>query len=135
MSGVVRFDASRFRKLYPKISATDDQLSMFFIEACMQCNNTDKSIIKNLNERELLLFLLVAHIATLQQRIDSGNEAVGRIASASEGSVSVSLDNGQTTQSEKWYQQTPYGARYWALIKQYRSFFYVLGKFPMPVRR
>lgn len=135
MSGVVRFDASRFRKLYPKISATDDQLGMFFIEACMQCNNTDKSIIKNLNERELLLFLLVAHIATLQQRIDSGNEAVGRIVSASEGSVSVSLDNGQTTQSEKWYQQTPYGARYWALIKQYRSFFYVLGKFPMPVRR
>lgn len=135
MSGVVRFDASRFRKLYPKISATDDQLSMFFVEACMHCNNTDKSIIKNLNERELLLFLLVAHIATLQQRIDSGNEAVGRVASASEGSVSVSLDNGQTTQSEKSYQQTPYGARYWALIKQYRSFFYVLGKFPMPVRR
>ena len=135
MSGVVRFDASRFRKLYPKISATDDQLSMFFVEAGMQCNNTDKSIIKNLDERELLLFLLVAHIATLQQRIDSGNEAVGRVASASEGSVSVSLDNGQTTQSEKWYQQTPYGARYWALIKQYRSFFYVLGKFPMPVRR
>lgn len=135
MSGIVQFNLLKFRKLYPKISATDDQLSMFFVEACMQCNNTDKSIIKNLDERELLLFLLVAHIATLQQRTDSGNEAVGRIASASEGSVSVSLDNGQTTQSEKWYQQTPYGARYWALIKQYRSFFYVFGKLPMPVRR
>lgn len=135
MSGIVQFNLLKFRKLYPKISATDDQLSMFFIEACMQCNNTDKSIIKNLDERELMLFLLVAHIATLQQRIDSGNEAVGRVASASEGSVSVSLDNGQTTHSEKWYQQTPYGARYWVLIKQYRSFFYVLGKFPMPVRR
>ena len=99
------------------------------------CNNTEHSNIRNLQERELMLFLLIAHLATLQMRIDSGNEAVGRVASAAEGSVSVSLDNGQTTQSEKWYQQTPYGARYWALIKQYRSFFYVLGKFPMPVRR
>ena len=135
MSGIVQFDLSKFRKLFPKIIATDDQLSMFFVEAGMYCNNTDKSIIKNLDERELLLFLLVAHIATLQQRIDSGNEAVGRVASASEGSVSVVLDNGQTKGSEKWYQQTAYGARYWALTKRYRSFFYMLGKFPMPVRR
>ncbi|MBI0164796.1 DUF4054 domain-containing protein [Snodgrassella sp. M0351] len=135
MSGIVQFNLLKFRKLYPKISATDDQLSMFFVEASMSCNNTEHSVIHDLQERELLLFLLTAHIATLQQRIDSGNEAVGRIASASEGSVSVVLDNGQTKDSEKWYQQTPYGARYWVLTKRYRSFFYVLGKFPMPVRR
>lgn len=135
MSGVVVFDLLKFRKLFPKISTTDDQLDMFFVEACLLCNNTENSNIRNLQEREILLFLLTAHIATLQQRTDSGNEAVGRITSASEGSVSVALDNGQTTHSEKWYQQTAYGARYWALTKRYRSFFYMLGKFPMPVRR
>jgi len=135
MSGVVVFDLLKFRKLFPKISTTDDQLDMFFVEACLLCNNTENSNIRNLQEREILLFLLTAHIATLQMRIDSGNDSVGRITSASEGSVSVALDNGQTTHPEKWYQQTAYGARYWALTKRYRSFFYMLGKFPMPVRR
>ena len=135
MSGIVQFDLLKFRELYPKIIATDDQLSMFFVEACLYCNNTEHSNIRNLQERELMLFLLIAHLATLQMRIDSGNEAVGRVASASEGSVSVVLDNGQTKGSEKWYQQTAYGARYWALTKRYRSFIYMLGKFPMPVRR
>lgn len=92
-------------------------------------------MIKSTEERELLLFLLVAHIATLQMRLESGNEAVGRIAGASEGSVSVSLDYGQSAASEKWYLQTQYGARYWALTRQYRSFLYIAGRMPMPVRR
>ena len=135
MSGVVVFDLLKFRKLFPKISTTDDQLDMFFVEACLLCNNTENSNIRNLQEREILLFLLTAHIATLQMRIDSGNDSVGRITSASEGSVSVALDNGQTTHSEKWYQQTAYGARYWVLTKRYRSLFYIYGHAPMPVRR
>ena len=135
MSGIVQFDLLKFRELYPKIIAIDDQLDMFFVEACLLCNNTENSNIRNLQEREILLFLLTAHIATLQMRIDSGNDSVGRITSASEGSVSVALDNGQTTHSEKWYQQTAYGARYWVLTKRYRSLFYIYGHAPMPVRR
>ncbi len=135
MDGVVDFDIAKFRELYPNIKATNAQLEMFFVEACMLLNNTQTSCVKNLAERELLLYLLVAHIASLQARIEAGNEAVGRIASASEGSVSVSLDNGPTTLSDKWYMQTPYGAQYWALTSKYRSFLYVVTNYPMPVRR
>lgn len=135
MSGVVEFNVNKFRSLYPTLKATDDQLNWYFIEATMLLNNTEKSCVKSLAEREVLLFLLVAHFSVLQQRIDGGNEAVGRIASASEGSVSVSLDNGQTTLSDKWYQQTPYGSKYWALTAKYRSFLYVATNIAMHVRR
>ena len=89
MSGVVIFDVAKFREIYPKITATDAQLQSYFVESTMLMNNTEQSCVQNLSERELLLFLLVAHIALLQGRIDSGNDSVGRIASASEGSVSV----------------------------------------------
>lgn len=135
MSGIVVFDIYKFKSLYPNLKATDEQLNMFFIESTMLLNNTDKSCVKNLAEREVLLFLLVAHMAVLQQRVEGDNEVVGRVASASQGSTSVALDNGQTTLSDKWYQQTPYGSKYWALTAKYRSFLYVATNIAMPVRR
>ena len=135
MSGIVEFNAMVFRQMYPNIAATETQLEMYFVEATLILDNTKNSHVKNLTERQVLLYLLVAHFAVLQARLDSGNEAVGRIASASEGSVSVAMDNGQTTSAEKWYQQTPYGSKYWALTKKYRSFFYVMGLMPMRIRR
>lgn len=135
MGGIVEFNVMRFRQVYPNITATDPQLEMYFVEATLILDNTKNSHVKNLTERQVLLYLLVAHLAVLQARVDSGNEAVGRIASASEGSVSVAMDNGQTTSAEKWYQQTPYGAKFWALTKKYRSFIYVMGLMSMQVRR
>ena len=135
MSGVVEFNVNKFRSLYPTLRATADQLNWYFIEAAMLLNNTSKSCVKSLAEREVLLFLLVAHFAVLQQRVEGDNEVVGRISSASQGSVSVSLDNGQTTLSDKWYQQTPYGSKYWALTAKYRSFLYIATNVAMPVRR
>lgn len=135
MSGVVVFDIAKFRAIYPNINATDAQLESYFVEATMLLNNTDKSCVKNLVEREILLFLLVAHLAMLQGRVETGNDAVGRVASATEGSVSVSFDNGTTTLSDKWYQQTPYGSKYWALTSKYRSFLYVVTNIAMPVNR
>ena len=135
MSGVVEFNVNKFRSLYPNLKATDDQLNWYFVESTMLLNNTSKSCVKSLAEREVLLFLLVAHFAVLQQRVEGDNEVVGRISSASQGSVSVTLDNGQTTLSDKWYQQTPYGSKYWALTAKYRSFLYVATNIAMPVRR
>lgn len=135
MSGVVEFDIAKFREIYPNIKATDAQLQMYFVESSMLLNNTEQSCVTNLAEREVLLFLLVAHMATLQGRVEAGNDSVGRLSSASEGSVSVSFENGQTTLSDKWFQQTPYGAKYWALTAKYRSFMYVATNFAMPVKR
>ncbi len=133
--GVVIFDVAKFRDAYPSAKGTDTQLKNAFIKAGMLLRNDKHSCVCNLDEREMLLFLLVAHMDMLQSNIDEGNSAVGRASGASEGSVSVSLDYGTTTSAEKWYTQTPYGAEYWALTSRYRSFLYTLGVASMPVSR
>ncbi|HHN8476257.1 TPA: DUF4054 domain-containing protein [Morganella morganii] len=133
--GVVVFDVDKFREAYPSAKGTDTQLNNAFIKAGMLLRNDKRSCVCNMAEREMLLWLLVAHMDMLQSNIDEGNSAVGRASSASEGSVSVSLDYGTATNGEKWYTQTPYGAEYWALTSRYRSFLYTLGVAPMPVWR
>lgn len=132
---VVVFDLSKFKELYPSIKSTESQLEFAFIKATMLLRNDKNSCVCNMQEREALLYLLVAHIATLGANVEGGNTAVGRASSATEGSVSVSLDYGTTTNAEKWYTQTPYGAEYWALTSRYRSFLYTLGEHPMNVWR
>lgn len=133
--GIVVFDPVEFRELYPSIVATDAQLDMYFGDAETLLDNSKCSIVKDLKQRKRLLYLLVAHIASLAQQAEEGSPVVGRISSASEGTVSVSLDYGTMGNNERWYLQTPWGAMYWQMTKRYRSAVYRLGIKPMPVSR
>lgn len=135
MSGVVVFDPVEFRALYPTIQATDDQLEMYFEMAETFLDNTKCSVVKDLGARKRLLYLLVAHIATLTGQAEKGNNVVGRVSSATEGTVSIGLDYGTMGNNERWYLQTPWGAMYWQLTKKYRSAVYRMGLRPMPVQR
>lgn len=125
MSAVV-FDKARFQTTYPEVRAADAQLEMWFVQAESLLDNTGRSIVKKPEEREMLLFLLVRHFAALAERAAQGG-LVGRIASASEGSVSVSADMGAVGGNAAWYLQTLYGATYWQLTAKYRRFRYVSG--------
>lgn len=125
MSAIV-FDKARFQTAYPEVQAADAQLEMWFVQAESLLDNTGRSIVKKPEEREMLLFLLVRHFAALNERAVQGG-LVGRIASASEGSVSVSADMGAVGGNAAWYLQTPYGATYWQLTAKYRRFRYVSG--------
>lgn len=135
MSGVVVFVPAEFRLLYPSITATDEQLEMYFAMAETFLDNTECSIVKDLDARKTMLYLLVAHIALLNKMAEKGNPVVGRISNATEGTVSVGLDYGTMGNNERWYLQTPWGAMYWQLTKKYRSMVYRLGIAPMPVQR
>lgn len=135
MSGVVVFDPVEFRALYPTIQATDEQLEMYFEMAETFLDNTKCSVVKDMGARKRLLYLLVAHIATLTGQAEKGNNVVGRVSSATEGTVSIGLDYGTMGNNERWYLQTPWGAMYWQLTKKYRSAVYRLGLRPMPVQR
>ena len=115
--------------------SNDAQLGMYFRHAESLLDNTKCSIVKDLEDRRNLLYLLVAHIAQLNHQVETGSSVVGRVASASEGTVSISLDYGTMGNNERWYLQTPYGAMYWQMTKRYRSALYRLGKAPMPVQR
>ncbi|HFC6390697.1 TPA: DUF4054 domain-containing protein [Neisseria lactamica] len=122
----VVFDKARFQTAYPEVRAADAQLEMWFAQAESLLDNTGRSIVKKPEEREMLLFLLVRHFAALNERAAQGG-LVGRIASASEGSVSVSADMGAVGGNAAWYLQTPHGATYWQLTAKYRRFRYVSG--------
>ena len=83
-----------------------------------------------------LLNLMVAHIAQLyasqvngQPDTESGSaqpspNLVGRINSATEGSVSVGLEM-PTTPAAAWFNQTKYGAAWWQMTAPYRTMRYL----------
>lgn len=133
MSGVVIFDAAAFVQRYPQFSAYNAAnpagLQMFFDEATLLLNNTECSKVTDLAQRTVLLYLLTAHIATLSGVLTPAGEGstasqVGRIADATEGSVSAKLDMGTVRTSAAYFLQTQYGATYWQLTAKYRIFRY-----------
>ncbi|NYM92191.1 DUF4054 domain-containing protein, partial [Salmonella enterica subsp. enterica serovar Typhimurium] len=91
--GTVTFDWQAFSALYPEFSAVGQVsvAAMFGKATTLYLDNTDDSPVTDLNEREQLLFLLVAHLCSLRG-LGSGKDGqaglVGRITSASQGSVS-----------------------------------------------
>ncbi len=125
MSSVL-FVKSDFIATYPEFSAlTDPQLNSYFAQAQIHVNNTDTSVITDLAERTIILYLVTAHIAAL---FSGTSSLVGRVSSATEGSVSVSADFGAVTASQAWWIQTRYGAQAWQMIKQHARFNYRVRK-------
>lgn len=120
---VVIFDVSLFRQQRPQFGDitkySDTFLQNCFDEATLICNNTDASIVpyspsNNINDRQILLYLLTCHIATLAT---SGQ--VGSITSATEGSVSAGFYIDQR-KGAAWFTQTQCGYTCWQMIQKYR---------------
>lgn len=126
--GVVRFVAAEFKAAYPEFAAVSDgSLLLCFTYATLLLNNSCSSMVCDANTRQTLLYLLTAHIAALfygaNGQIPSG--AVGRVAKATQGSVSADLDMGETSRAQAWYLQTQWGALYWTMTGVYRQPLYV----------
>lgn len=136
MAQVVEFDVTEFRAIYPVFSSiTDAQLQYFFTKATMRINNTVNACVPY-DQRKIYLYLLVAHMAELQNGINAGNgNMVGNVSGATQGSTSVSIAVPPTNSGNFWYMQTPYGAEFWDLTKKYRSALYVNTFQAMPVNR
>lgn len=110
---VVAFDPTEFKTLYPKFKDTDDTtLTNYFSVAELFCDNTDLSMVTDVVERKKLLYLLVAHIATI---IASG--VVGILQGATEGKVTA---NFVVPTRLNWYKQSPYGYLFWTATQKYR---------------
>lgn len=125
---VVVFNSTTFKARYPEFAAvSDDLLAACFVEAGLYLSNEDNSRVQDITRRELLLNMLTAHIATLGGALsaDSQPRPVGRMSSASEGSVSVSFDATFPPGSASWFNQTQYGAAFWQATSNLRGFRYV----------
>lgn len=131
---VVVFDPVAFKVAFPEFATVPDArlTALFALVGTSILDNSDASIVINVEQRAALLDLLVAHMlalfgTTVAGMPDSGpSGTVGRVASATEGSVSTTLEyRAAATATEAWFNQTQYGAMYWAMTVQFRSFVYV----------
>lgn len=129
--GVVAFSYTDWTALFPEMdSVTQAQATLYFNLATQYCDNTASSVVQDASvggQRETFLNLITAHIAKLFGTVNgqAPSGVVGRITDASEGSVSVSAQMPDPkSQLEGWFNQTPYGAAFWASSAQYRTFRY-----------
>lgn len=123
----VVFSPTEFKAQYPMFAGVNDAfLQGCFNQATLYLSNKDCSPVQDLEERKTLLYMLVAHIAYLMGALNANGaiNPVGRIGSATEGSVSVSYEFGPITNREAWYMQTQWGASFWAATAYLRSFCY-----------
>jgi hypothetical protein len=124
MAAVV-FDADRFKLRYPEFAAVSDSyLGLCFDSATLYLSNADKSPVQDLVRREQLLFMLTAHVAATGGALSGGGaQAVGRVSSAAEGSVSAIFDF-PIQNSAAYFAQTQYGVGFWQATSNLRGFRY-----------
>jgi hypothetical protein len=123
---VVVFNYQQWSGVYPEFATTvsSDQASFLFTNKTPPfLDNTDYSPVTDIPTRTGLMYDLVAHLAQLQygSSLQAAGPLVGRIASATEGSVSVSTSMDGVPGEAAWYMQTKYGANFWAATATYRS--------------
>src|SRR5271170_4413305 len=132
--GVVQFLQSELVAQYPEFAGLSNAVSLnAFNDAQFLLNNSCDSIVFDANQRLILLYTLTAHVLLIDQGTNDGEGnvtpaqgIVGRIDSATEGSVSVSAAyNNDITMSEAYFIQTKYGAKFWQQTALYRTMHYV----------
>lgn len=132
--GQAVFAQAEFVAIYPEFTGIPSaQNQESFTEATLLLNNGPCSRVQDANIRLSLLYMLTAHLSYLEYGTNDGAGnvntppgVVGRIANASEGSVSVSTSYADsTTESLAFFSQTKYGTRFWQATMQYRTMHYI----------
>ncbi len=123
---VAVFNYAQWAAMYPVLAETVTQpmAEGYFAQSTMILSNGEGSPVTDATQRLALYNLLVAHIATLNSATRGG--LVGRISSATQGSVTVQTEYAGPANAA-WFNQTPYGAQYWQMTVQYRSATYSPG--------
>lgn len=133
---IVCFDPKEFKLAYPDFSDVSDArlMGLFYLAESTLLDNTDNSPVMNTQLRSMLFELLVAHLLLLFGISDTqgagqqpNNRPPGRIASATQGTITTAFDYDipKGSAMAAWYQQTKYGAMYWMATAPYRSARYI----------
>lgn len=130
-TGIVTFDVAAFRVRYPEFASVSDALlQAYFDEAAMTyLDNTEASRVQQVEQRAVLFNMLVAHTAALNAGVNgqAASPLVGRINTATEGSVTVGVAMDGVPGIAAWFMQTKYGAAYWQATASFRTMQYVPG--------
>lgn len=136
MGVIVASNYAAFIARYPEFGpggaqpVSSDLYNAYFSEATLYQANNGAGPVCDAGVAITLLNMLVAHIAALNAASSSGAAApntVGRVSNATEGSVTVALENLYPPGTAQWYQQTKYGAAWWAATAQFRTMRYTPG--------
>jgi hypothetical protein len=130
MGVVATFDSEAFKAAYPQFATLSDaQLVNAFNQATLYLANDGTGPVSDVATQTTLLWLLTAHVSQLiygtNGQAPSG--LVGRVSSASEGSVSVSTDLGGLPGSASWFAQTGFGLSFWQATARFRTARYIPG--------
>lgn len=135
----VSFNYGGWLAAFPEFQAigiTQEQADFYVNLSAQYLRNDGQGPVGTVLEQTNLLYLIVAHIAWLFQNNpvtqQPATTLVGRIAAAGEGSVNVSAEM-PADPNAAWFNQTKYGAAFWAGSKQYRTARYITK--PLPYRR
>ena len=130
----VIFNYASWAARYPELSAwvAQPQAQEYFNEAQLYVDNTPCSIVPNIApvyQRATFLNMMTAHICKLNAVLGGqpASPLVGRISNATEGSVSVAVENQYPPGTVQWFQQTQYGSSFWAASAMFRTMHYVPG--------
>lgn len=133
VKGIVVFDGPEFVALYPEFAGlTNQAMANAFTLATLLLDNSCGSRVQDANQRLQLLYLATAHVLFLNSGTKDVNGVgspppgiVGRIASATEGSVTAAAEySSEVSQSEAFFIQTKYGAQFWQMTAAYRTMLY-----------
>lgn len=124
MGASVKFDPVAFREGFPQFAEglfTDAQLTNAFKVATTIIDNSPNALIpydpgNSVYDREVVLNALVCHLLTMAQRAMDGQ--AGPVASATEGSVSVSFAV-PSVDKDSYFLQTPCGQMFLQLVAKY----------------
>lgn len=125
----VQFVYADWLAAYPVFSyLSEPRAQGYFDMAALYLRNDGTGPVVSAAVQTELLYLLTAHLAQLFAPPPSGTPTglVGRIASASEGTVSVSAEFPMNPDNA-WFLQTPYGAAFWQATSAFRRARYVPG--------
>lgn len=138
-AGPITFAYTDWIGQYPTFA----NVSQPFAQICFDtagdfCDNTAQSMVPTTERLTRLLYLLTCHIAWLTAPQINGlpntgtgsvppPQLVGRISSATEGSVSVQTESLGLVGSAAWFAQTQWGFMYWQLSALFRMARYVPG--------
>ncbi len=134
MGVIAAFNLPSFVAQYPEFGSVPVATAQsWWNQATLYNANDGSGPIQSMTTQQTLLNMLTAHIGCLAGFLNPKNipnpTVVGRISSASEGSVSVQTDYDTMAKpgSQAWFTQTQYGAAWWQATLKYRSARYVPG--------
>jgi hypothetical protein len=124
-AGPVQFDYGTFISRFPEFADANLTLAQFqalFDEAGLYFRNDGTSPVSDPVKLLMIMNLITAHLASLYTITDDGHarsDLVGRIDSATQGSVSVSASY-DVPGTASWWVATKYGAQAYQAIAAYR---------------